>query len=133
MRVTQFGRVDAGFGERLPVEDEAAVLADHAGDVLVIDGTHGQAELGDAVAAEDVLVVVVQRVGARLCEQRVKAVFGVRLAGAGLPAEHHVVRRVHRHLEVHGAVAAVNGLQVLRQNSRLRGRELESVVVVAFA
>ena len=99
----------------------------------MIDGTHGQTELGDAVAAEDVQVVVVQRVGARLCEQRVKAVFVVRLAGAGLPAEHHVVRRVHRHLEVHGAVAAVNGLQVLRQNGRLRGRELESVVVVAFA
>ena len=129
----QLGGIDTGLGERLPVEDEAAVLTDHPGDALLIDGTHGQPQLGDAVAAIDILAVVEQRVGAGLREERVKAVVVVAHTRTNLPVEHYVMRRVHRHDEVHRAVAAIDGLQVLRVSLRFRRRELESVAIVTFA
>ncbi len=91
---------------------------------------HGQVQFGDAVAAKDILAVVEQGVSAGLCEERVKAVFRVRLVHANLSVQHHVMRRVHRHDEVHGAVTAEDGVEVLRVSGGFCGGNTKSIIVV---
>ena len=127
--------VGACGGQDISAEVETAVLADHLGDVLVIDRAHGQAQFGHAVATEDVLVVVVERVGAGLCEGGVKAVRRVGGTGAHLVVQHHVVRRVDRDVQVHRAVAAERGGEHLREGRvpDVGGDELEAVGIVRLA
>ena len=96
----------------------------------MVVGTHGQAQLGDAVAAVNVLAIIEQRIGAGLREGRVEAVLRVSCAHADLPVEQHVVRRVHRHDEVHRAVTTIDSVQVLGVCCGLCGCEGESVAVV---
>ena len=111
------------------------VEADGVIDIGFEGRINSQGEGGDTVAAEDVQVVVGQRVDAVLSKRRVKAVVLVAAVFTGLALQHGRAGRVHGHGQRHDTVAAVDGLQALdlRKRARRIGVEFEIVIRIGFA
>ena len=127
--------VGARLGEGGAVEVEAGVEADGFADLGSEVRPHGQRQRRGAVAAIDVLVVVDERVGVRLGEERVEAVQLVAVASADLVAERDGAGRVDGEVQDHRAVAAVHGGHDARVGgvADLRGRHVEAVQTVVLA
>ena len=102
-------RICASFGQHFTVEGVTAAFANHTGDVHVVNRCDRQSKLGQTVATEDVGAVVIECLGARLREYRVKTVFTVAFCRANRVVQDHMVRRVDRDVQVHGAVAVERG------------------------
>ena len=102
-------RICASFGQHFTVEGVTAAFANHTGDVHVVNRCDRQSKLGQTVATKDVGTVVIERVGTRLCEGRVKTVSVITFTCANRVVQDHVVRRIDRDVQVHGAVAVERG------------------------
>ena len=103
--------INAGYRKGLVAKSIVAVETDGVIAVGLVGGRHDEGQRGGAVAAEDCLVVVGERIGARRFEGGVEAVAGVVFASTNFIAQHDELGGRDGEGQLDGAVAAIDILK----------------------